>query len=100
MDRERAGRSPSSGWVCRLARGSVGDRVEQPSLCVGWRVRDVTAHVAMAPQVPGLGSMVADGIRARGASTGSITMRRTPCRSPTSDTLSCALTRILTGSRW
>jgi uncharacterized protein (TIGR03083 family) len=39
---------------------------EQPSLCVGWRVRDVAAHVAMAPQVPGLGSMLADGIRARG----------------------------------
>jgi uncharacterized protein (TIGR03083 family) len=40
---------------------------EQPSLCAGWRVRDVAAHVAMAPQVPGLGSMLADGIRARGS---------------------------------
>ena len=40
---------------------------EQPSLCAGWRVRDVAAHVAMAPQVPGLGSMLADGVRARGS---------------------------------
>jgi uncharacterized protein (TIGR03083 family) len=40
---------------------------EQPSLCAGWRVRDVAAHVASAPQVPGLGSMLADGIRARGS---------------------------------
>jgi uncharacterized protein (TIGR03083 family) len=40
---------------------------EQPSLCAGWRVRDVAAHVAMAPQVPGWGSMLADGIRARGS---------------------------------
>jgi uncharacterized protein (TIGR03083 family) len=40
---------------------------EQPSLCAGWRVRDVAAHVAGAPQIPGLGSMLADGIRARGS---------------------------------
>lgn len=40
---------------------------ETPSLCAGWRVRDVAAHVAMAPQVPSLSSMIADGIRARGS---------------------------------
>lgn len=40
---------------------------EQPSLCAGWRVRDVAAHVAMAPQAPGLGSLVADVVRARGS---------------------------------
>ncbi len=39
---------------------------ERPSLCAGWRIRDVAAHVAMAPQVPGLASMLADGIRAGG----------------------------------
>jgi uncharacterized protein (TIGR03083 family) len=39
---------------------------ERPSLCAGWRIRDVAAHVAMAPQVPGIGSMLADGIRAGG----------------------------------
>jgi len=40
---------------------------ETPSLCAGWRIRDVAAHVAMAPQVPGVSSMVADGVRARGS---------------------------------
>jgi uncharacterized protein (TIGR03083 family) len=40
---------------------------ETPSLCAGWRVRDVAAHMAMAPQVPSLSSMIADGIRARGS---------------------------------
>jgi uncharacterized protein (TIGR03083 family) len=39
---------------------------EAPSLCARWRVRDVAAHVAMAPQVPSLASMLADGVRARG----------------------------------
>ncbi len=39
---------------------------ERPSLCAGWRVRDVAAHVAMAPQVPSLWSMTKDGIRAGG----------------------------------
>jgi uncharacterized protein (TIGR03083 family) len=39
---------------------------ETPSLCSGWRVRDVAAHVAMAPQPPGIGSMIADGVRAYG----------------------------------
>ena len=40
---------------------------EQPSLCAGWRVRDVAAHVAMASQVLGLGSLLGDGVRARGS---------------------------------
>ena len=42
------------------------DQWETPSLCEGWRVRDVAAHVAMAPQVPGIGSMLADAARAGG----------------------------------
>jgi uncharacterized protein (TIGR03083 family) len=37
-----------------------------PSLCAGWRVRDVAAHVATAPQVPSLWSMTKEGIRAGG----------------------------------
>jgi uncharacterized protein (TIGR03083 family) len=40
---------------------------ETQSLCAGWRVRDVAAHVAMAPQVPSSWSMLTDGIRARGS---------------------------------
>ena len=39
---------------------------EQPSLCAGWRVRDVAAHVAFAPQPPRLAELVVDAARARG----------------------------------
>ena len=39
---------------------------EAPSLCVGWRVRDVAAHVAMAPQPPSIAGMLVEGARARG----------------------------------
>ena len=53
--------------LARLLEGLADTEWEQPSLCLGWRVRDVAAHVAMAPQVPGLASMLADGIRARGS---------------------------------
>jgi uncharacterized protein (TIGR03083 family) len=50
-----------------LLEGLSDAEWERPSLCVGWRVRDVAAHVAMAPQVPGLVAMVTNGIRARGS---------------------------------
>jgi uncharacterized protein (TIGR03083 family) len=53
--------------LVRLLEGLSDDEWEQPSLCAGWRVRDVAAHVAMAPQIPGLGPMIIDGIRARGS---------------------------------
>jgi uncharacterized protein (TIGR03083 family) len=53
--------------VARLLEGLSDAEWEQPSLCAGWRIRDVAAHIAMAPQIPGLGSMIADGIRARGS---------------------------------
>ena len=56
-----------SRCLARLLEGLSDDEWEQPSLCAGWRVRNVAAHVAMAPQIPGLGSMLADGIRARGS---------------------------------
>lgn len=39
---------------------------ETTSLCEGWRVRDVAAHVALPPQVPGLPRMLAEAVRARG----------------------------------
>jgi uncharacterized protein (TIGR03083 family) len=56
----------------RLRLADLLDRLddadwERPSLCAGWRVRDVAAHVAMAPQAPGLGPMLADAVRARGS---------------------------------
>ena len=40
---------------------------DTPSLCAGWRVRDVAAHVALAPQPPGVREMVTWAIRARGS---------------------------------
>ena len=39
---------------------------ERPSLCVGWRVRDVAAHIALAPQPPSIAGMLVEGVRARG----------------------------------
>jgi uncharacterized protein (TIGR03083 family) len=69
MDRE------ASWQVITEQRLSLADLLEElsdeewevPSLCAGWRVRDVAAHVAMAPQVPSVWSMLADGVRARGS---------------------------------
>jgi uncharacterized protein (TIGR03083 family) len=49
-----------------LLEGLTEAQWETPSLCTRWRVRDVAAHVAMAPQVPGIGSMLADAARAGG----------------------------------
>jgi uncharacterized protein (TIGR03083 family) len=40
---------------------------DRPSLCAGWRIRDVAAHVALAPQPPGPLAMLREGIRARGS---------------------------------
>ncbi len=39
---------------------------ETPSLCAGWRVRDVAAHVVLAPQAPSIWAITADAVRARG----------------------------------
>ncbi|BBH65230.1 hypothetical protein ACTI_19150 [Actinoplanes sp. OR16] len=39
---------------------------ETPSLCAGWRVRDVAAHLAQTPQPPGPAAMLAGAIRAAG----------------------------------
>ncbi|MEU8656075.1 maleylpyruvate isomerase family mycothiol-dependent enzyme [Actinoplanes philippinensis] len=44
---------PAAGW-------------ELPSLCAGWRVRDVAAHLALAPQPPGPLTMAAAAVRAGG----------------------------------
>ena len=53
--------------LAQLLEGLTAAEWEQPSLCAGWRVRDVAAHVAMAPQVPTARSMFADAVRARGS---------------------------------
>ncbi len=49
-----------------MLEGLTDTQWEKRSLCQGWRVRDVAAHIAMAPQVPSLSSMLADAVRARG----------------------------------
>ena len=53
--------------LARLLEGLSDEEWGQPSLCAEWRVRDVAAHVAMAPQIPRPGSMIAGAIRARGS---------------------------------
>ena len=53
--------------LAELLGGLTADEWETPSLCDGWRVRDVAAHVALAPQPPGLGAMVGAAVRARGS---------------------------------
>jgi len=40
---------------------------ETPSLCAGWRVRDVAAHLAMIPNPPSAGAMLVETVRARGS---------------------------------
>jgi uncharacterized protein (TIGR03083 family) len=50
-----------------LLDGLTADEWEHPSACTGWRVRDVAAHVAMAPQPPGPAAMLGAAVRARGS---------------------------------
>src|SRR5689334_7822122 len=69
MDREESWRAIAG---MRLALAGLLDQLaeadwEKPSLCAGWRVRDVAAHVALTPQVPGVRAMLADAARARGS---------------------------------
>ena len=44
----------------------TGEQWETPSLCAGWRVRDVAAHIAMVPTAPGLLTMARGAVRAHG----------------------------------
>lgn len=49
-----------------LLDGLSTEQWETPSLAVGWRVRDVAAHVALATQHPSLAAMLAGAIRVHG----------------------------------
>lgn len=40
---------------------------ETPSLCAGWRIRDVAAHVALAADPPSTAEMLAAAVRGRGS---------------------------------
>ncbi|MEU4419037.1 maleylpyruvate isomerase family mycothiol-dependent enzyme [Actinoplanes sp. NPDC024001] len=52
--------------VAELLAGLATAEWETPSLCAGWRVRDVAAHLAMTPLPPGPLIMAAEAIRAGG----------------------------------
>jgi uncharacterized protein (TIGR03083 family) len=66
---------PERSWlVVEQERRYLADLLEsvdepdrdRPSLCEGWRIRDVAAHVALAPQHPGPGAMLVGAVRALG----------------------------------
>jgi uncharacterized protein (TIGR03083 family) len=69
MDREQ------SWQVIITHRRAVADLLDTltdqewqtPSLCAGWRVRDVAAHLAMIPHPPSPGEMLVAGVQARGS---------------------------------
>jgi uncharacterized protein (TIGR03083 family) len=58
---------------------------EHPSLCAGWRVRDVAAHVTLMPIPPSPGSLLVDFAKARGnyARFNTVASRRRAARTPT-----------------
>jgi uncharacterized protein (TIGR03083 family) len=58
---------------------------EQPSLCAGWRVRDVAAHVTLIPMAPSPRSLLIDFAKARGnyARFNTVASRRRAARTPT-----------------
>jgi uncharacterized protein (TIGR03083 family) len=67
---------PESTWrviteqrlaLAELLHGLSAAQWEQASLCAGWRIRDVAAHVAMASQELRLSTMITEAIRARGS---------------------------------
>ncbi len=50
-----------------LLAGLSAEQWQTPSLSAGWRVRDVAAHVALAPQPPSAWATLAEVVRARGS---------------------------------
>ncbi|MFZ2178365.1 MAG: maleylpyruvate isomerase family mycothiol-dependent enzyme [Rhodococcus sp. (in: high G+C Gram-positive bacteria)] len=53
--------------VADLLESLTEDQWNTPSLADGWRVRDVAAHLALAPQPPSVGAMIRAGLRAFGS---------------------------------
>ena len=49
-----------------LLDGLTAEEWERPSLCAGWRVRDVAAHLSMVSLPPAPATMLREGVRARG----------------------------------
>jgi uncharacterized protein (TIGR03083 family) len=53
--------------IADLLEGLTPQQCESPSLCTGWRVRDVAAHLTLISLPPAPGSLLADLVRARGS---------------------------------
>lgn len=68
-----------------LLAGLSASQWEQASLCAGWRVRDVAAHVTLIPIPPSPRSLVVDFAKARGnyARFNTVATRRRAERAPT-----------------
>ena len=71
--------------IAELLAGLSEADWEQPSLCAGWRVRDVAAHVTLIPIPPPPGSLLVDFAKARGnyARWNTVASRRRAARTPT-----------------
>ena len=52
--------------LAALLESLATEEWERPSLCTGWRIKDVAAHVALAPQPPSPGRVLVAGVEARG----------------------------------
>ena len=52
--------------VADLLEGLTTQEWEHPSLCNGWRVRDVAAHLALGTSAPPVRVMILDAVKARG----------------------------------
>ena len=52
--------------IADLLDGLTPAQWESPSLCAGWRIRDVAAHLTTVSMPPSPGSLLVDLIRARG----------------------------------
>ncbi|GAA3438696.1 maleylpyruvate isomerase family mycothiol-dependent enzyme [Kutzneria kofuensis] len=68
MDRERSWQvvEQERRYLADLLESIAEPDWDRPSLCAGWRIRDVAAHVVLAPQHPGPGRMLVGAVRALG----------------------------------
>ena len=71
--------------IAELLAGLSEADWEQPSLCAGWRVRDVAAHVTLIPIPPSPGSLLVDFAKAGGnyARFNTVASQRRAARRPT-----------------
>jgi uncharacterized protein (TIGR03083 family) len=52
--------------LAALLESLAPEEWERLCLCTGWRIKDVAAHVALAPQPPSIARMLVAGVQARG----------------------------------